>query len=125
MKWFLTPFFLLAQVPAPGPFMQGMALAPENDMTATQPIDPTLQPFVDTAVSDLAMRLSIDRSAIEVVSAQSVVWPDRSLGCPQPGLAYLQVQADGYRIELRVTGKVYSYHGGEGRGPFLCEHRPK
>jgi hypothetical protein len=40
-------------------------------------------------------------------------------------MVYPQVLAEGYRIELRVKGQVYAYHGGEGRGPFLCENPPK
>jgi hypothetical protein len=98
---------------------------PEVNVTSTQQVEPGLQPLIDAAITDLARRLSIDRSAIEVVSAQSVVWPDRSLGCPQPGMVYPQVLAEGYHIELRVNGQVYSYHGGEGRGPFLCENPSK
>jgi hypothetical protein len=35
---------------------------------------------------------------------------------------YPQVLSEGYRIELRVQNQIYAYHGGEGRGPFLCEH---
>ena len=94
-------------------------------MTPTTKIEPGLQQLIDTAIADLANRLSIDRNTVEVISAQSVVWPDRSLGCPQPGMVYPQVLAEGYHIELRVKGQVYSYHGGEGRGPFLCENPAK
>jgi len=94
-------------------------------MTSTLQIEPNLQSLIDTGTADLANRLSIDRNIVEVVSAQSVVWPDRSLGCPQPGMVYPQVLAEGYHIELRVKGQVYSYHGGEGRGPFLCKNPSK
>ncbi len=99
--------------------------AQEVNVTPTTKIDPGLQALIDTAAADLANRLSIDHSAVEVVSAQTVVWPDRSLGCPQPGMVYPQVLAEGYRIELRVKNQNYSYHGGEGRGPFLCENPSK
>ena len=94
----------------------------EVNVTTTLTIEPGMQALIDAATTDLAKRLSVTRDAIEVVSAQSVVWPDRSLGCPQPGMIYPQVLSEGFRIELRVKGQVYSYHGGEGRGPFLCEH---
>ena len=94
-------------------------------MTSTLEIEPGLQSLIDSATADLAKRLSISSDMIEVVSARSIVWPDRSLGCPQPGMGYLQVQADGFRIELRVNDQVYAYHGGEGRGPFLCDNPAK
>jgi hypothetical protein len=37
-------------------------------------------------------------------------WPDSSLGCPQPGMAYLQVITPGYLIVLRALGNDYMYH---------------
>ena len=90
-------------------------------MTTTLKIEPGMQSLIDAATADLMKRLSVTRDAIEVVAAQSVVWPDKGLGCPQPGMQYLQVQVDGFRIELRVDNRLYAYHGGGGRGPFLCE----
>jgi len=97
----------------------------EINMPPTLTIEPGMQALIDAAITDLMKRLSVTRDAIEVVSAQSVVWPDRSLGCPQPGMIYPQVLAEGYRIELRAKNQSYAYHGGEGRGPFLCEHPPE
>jgi hypothetical protein len=87
-------------------------------------IDPSsgLQPLVDQAIADLVDRMSVDPAEVEVAAAESVVWPDTSLGCPQPGMQYLQLLTDGFRIELRVKDRVYAYHGGRGRGPFLCEN---
>ena len=82
-------------------------------------------PLVEQARQDLAQRLDIAPAEIEVVSMESVVWPDSSLGCPQPGMAYTQVLRDGYRIQLRAGGKIYFYHGGGSRGPFLCENPAK
>lgn len=92
---------------------------------ATSQIEPGFQALIDTAIADLAQRLSIDRKTIEVISAQSVVWPDRGLGCPQPGMGYVQVLSEGFRIELRAKNQLYAYHGGGGRGPFLCENPPE
>ena len=38
------------------------------------------------AVDDLARRLNISPADIQVLDARAVVWPDRSLGCPRPGM---------------------------------------
>jgi hypothetical protein len=92
------------------------------NLTTTLKIEPGMQTLVDAAIADLMKRLSVTRDAIEVVSAQSVVWPDKGLGCRTPGMEYTQVQVDGFRIELRVNDQLYAYHGGGGRGPFLCEN---
>jgi hypothetical protein len=83
--------------------------------------DPALQSFVEPARADLARRLGVGAASIELIEARSVVWPDRSLGCPQPGVEYPQVRQEGLLIRFRVGGRVYQYHGGGGRAPFLCE----
>jgi hypothetical protein len=79
-----------------------------------------MDPRVAAALRDLANRLAIDESQIQLVLAEAVTWPDPSLGCPEPGMRYRQVPVDGYRILLRVADRVYAYHGGDGRGPFHC-----
>lgn len=84
-------------------------------------VEPGLEGLVDQAKKDLAQRLSVDMEQIELLAAESVVWPDSSLGCPEPGMAYLQVLQDGMLILLSVGGQAYEYHSGGSRGPFLCE----
>jgi hypothetical protein len=87
----------------------------------TNEIDRGLQPYIDIAVADLATRLSVDSSAIQVQSAVLKEWPDSSLGCPQPGMQYAQVQTDGSQIVLLAGGKQYRYHAGGSRPPFFCD----
>jgi hypothetical protein len=89
--------------------------------TLEMSLDPAIQNRVDMAIADLASRLSISTSEIKLVEATPVVWPDSSLGCPQPGMAYLQVPEDGLLIRLEVDGQIYPYHSGGTRNPFLCE----
>jgi len=81
----------------------------------------TLQPLIDVAIADLAQRLAIDPAAISVAQAMTVVWPDRSLGCPRPGMQYPQVPHDGFLIRLQAQGRTFAYHGGGARPPFLCD----
>jgi hypothetical protein len=76
---------------------------------------------VTQAKEDLAERLSIEVDQIQLVEFRAVVWPDASLGCPQPGMAYKQVPQDGGLIRLEVDGRLYEYHSGGSRAPFLCE----
>lgn len=101
----------------------------EETITVTKP-SPNRQPpnpqpsnpQVMQAIQDLAGRVGVSVDAITVISAEPVVWPDGGLGCPQPGMEYLQVQQDGMKIVLAVDGREYQYHSGETRGPFLCEN---
>lgn len=87
----------------------------------TTPVDPGLQSLVEMAKEDLAQRLSIPVAQINLTEAKAVVWPDTSMGCPQPGMAYLQIPEDGALIVLQVNGISYEYHNGGNRGLFLCE----
>jgi hypothetical protein len=85
------------------------------------PFDPALQQLVMQAEQDLARRLTISVEQIQLVEVQSVTWPDKGLGCPQPGMVYTQVQVDGLLIRLRAGNRLYEYHSGGNRAPFLCE----
>lgn len=81
-----------------------------------------MEPFVTEAVADLAARLDVDEATITVVLAEPVVWPDGAIGCPQPGVDYIQVQVEGSRTVLTHGQISYFYHGGGSQpGPFLCE----
>ena len=84
-------------------------------------IDPGLQPFIESAVADLASRLTVAAAAVTVTSATVVEWPDASLGCPAPGQLYAQVITEGALIVLAVDGTAYNYHAGRSGTPFLCE----
>ena len=91
----------------------------------TQPTQPPsssgMEGLIEKAKEDLAQRLSIAITEISLIEAKDVVWPNASLGCPQPGMKYKQVPEDGALILLRAQGVVYEYHSGGGRGLFLCE----
>lgn len=103
-QWTAVPLTTIAPVDLGS---QAVAAKPTADLP------PGLQVMVDQALADLSNRLSISSDNVEVVTAETVVWPDSSLGCPQPGMEYLQVQAEGARIELRVKDRIYDYHSGE------------
>ena len=90
-------------------------------MADTGSIDSTVQRVVEIATADLVARLGIDRSAVTVIAAKAMTWPDKSLGCPKPGMQYVQVQVDGALIELQAGGETYSYHSGDDGQPTLCE----
>jgi len=94
------------------------AAAPSQHPT---PIAPALAAQVDSAKADLARRRSVSTEMIGVVEVSSVVWPDGSLGCPRPGIAYPQIQVEGLLIRLSIGDQVFEYHGGGGKPPFLCE----
>lgn len=71
----------------------------------------------------LANRLGVDISAVAVLEQERVEWPDSSLGCPQPGTAYLTVITPGYRLLLEVDGERYPYHTDLGDTFIFCPAR--
>jgi hypothetical protein len=75
---------------------------------------------VKQSAADLAARLGIAVDTIASIEARSVVWPDRGVGCPQPGVAYIQVPTEGLFIRLRARGLLYAYHSRAGQAPFYC-----
>ena len=83
-----------------------------------------LQAVIDQARTDLVGRLGVTEDAIELVEAQTVRWPDSSLGCPEPGKYYLQALRPGTRVVLRAAGRLYHYHAGGNTKAFLCK-RPR
>lgn len=75
----------------------------------------------EAAIADLAAQQGVDPATITVVGEENVTWPDSSIGCPEEGMAYMQVLTDGVRLVLELDGVRYEYHAGGSRStPFLC-----
>jgi hypothetical protein len=124
----LTPSGSLYLVTTPGvevPTPLSAIAQEEVEMIPTAYVPPELQRWVDLARADLGERLAIDVEKIAVVETSEVVWPDGSLGCPQPEMRYTLVPVDGLLIRLAVGDQEYAYHSGGGRDPFLCEQTPE
>lgn len=80
----------------------------------------SLSQMVDAALDDAARHAKLDRSQLEVVSAEHVTWSDGSIGCPHPDQAYTQALVPGYRIRVRAGAEVLDYHSGRRGRPVLC-----
>jgi len=72
------------------------------------------------AIALLASETNTAEDQIEVVSAERTDWSDSSLGCPQPGRAYLTVITPGYRAILKAGSTLYEYHTNEGTMAIRC-----
>jgi hypothetical protein len=80
------------------------------------------QELLDEIIAGLAARVGVERAAVRVIRAEQVVWPDGSLGCPQPGMVYTQALVDGYHVVLEHGGKSYDYRATSSGSFFLCEN---
>jgi len=86
----------------------------------TVPAAPGLQTAIDAALADAARRTGLDPRALKVVGAETVIWPDGSLGCPEPGVVYTMAPVPGYRIRIESAGRVLDYHADRRGAPALC-----
>ena len=80
------------------------------------------QALIEKAKADLAQRLSVSETQINLVKIDQVIWPDASLGCPQEGMIYAQVQISGYLILLKYKGDEFEYHANIHGNTFYCEN---
>jgi hypothetical protein len=82
-------------------------------------IDPVAAELTALAQRQLADQLNLPVRRIRVVDVQAVVWPDTSLGCPQPDQLYSQMLVNGYRIVLEAAGERTIFHTDFDRA-FIC-----
>ena len=67
-------------------------------------MDAQAERMVALASEKLAGRLDVSVDEITLVRVQPVEWRDASLGCPKPGVDYIQVLTPGYVIKLEAGG---------------------
>ena len=75
---------------------------------------------INAAREDLAGRLNVQPTQIKVSAIKRTTWPDASLGCPQPGAQYRQIETPGFLIDLELGGNTYRYHTSL-KEVMLCE----
>jgi hypothetical protein len=85
---------------------------PQEDtaMTPVTPPDEASEKMVALVKGHLAQKLGIALDQIVLSDIKPVVWRDAGLGCPKPGIDYIQVETPGYNILLETGGNSYRYH---------------
>ena len=89
--------------------------------SAPTPANAAMQSVIEKAKEDLVQRLSISVAEINLIEITEVEWSDSSLGCPQPGMEYLQVITPGYLIRLEANETQYEYHSNKDTYVVFCE----
>jgi hypothetical protein len=106
----------------------------ERDPTVTQSVIPATIPtgeiplvkgevpqaILDAILKQIAGSASVGRDQVMIERAESVVWNDGSLGCPEPGMAYTQALVKGYWVVAEAAGKKYDFRVGSGGTFRLC-----
>jgi hypothetical protein len=73
------------------------------------------------ATETLSRYLSVAAEDLTLISLMAVEWRDSSLGCPQPGMNYIQVITPGYKAVFLYDGHTYHVHIANGRA-LVCEN---
>jgi hypothetical protein len=100
--------------------LANQASGPASVAATAQP-GPASNDQAELARQALAKELGVDAAAIRVAQIEEVEWRDSSLGCPKPGMNYLQVITPGYRIVLEAQGHSYEYHTDTGKRVVRCD----
>jgi hypothetical protein len=77
--------------------------------------------ILDAIVTDLTESEGLSKDGILVTRAESVLWPDGSLGCPKPDEMYTQAEVEGYWVVLEAEGQVFDYRVNKSGYFFPCE----
>jgi hypothetical protein len=78
------------------------------------------QAILDPILKEAAALAKVDRHQLVIVRAESVVWNDGSLGCPEPGMMYTQALVNGYWVVIEAAGQKYDFRVGRGGSFRLC-----
>jgi hypothetical protein len=80
--------------------------------------------ITDPVVAEIARVAGVPVAEVTIISAESVTFPDGSLGCPSPGMVYTQALVDGWKIVATAGGTTYDYRG-SGTKFRQCTPAPK
>jgi hypothetical protein len=72
------------------------------------------QAILDPILKEAAALAKLDREQLVIVRAESVMWNDGSLGCPEPGMMYTQALVNGYWVVIEAAGRTYDFRVGSG-----------
>ena len=78
------------------------------------------QRILDPILKEAATLAKVAREKLVIVRAESVVWNDGSLGCPEPGMAYTQVLVNGYWVVIDAAGQTYDFRVSRDGSFRLC-----
>ena len=67
------------------------------------------QAILESILKEAAALSKVDRDQLVIARAQSVVWSDGSLGCPEPGMMYTQALVNGYWVIIDAAGQTYDF----------------
>lgn len=113
-----------ATVPTLGAGQPALVPATPPAEGSAAPFDEDSKRMVELAQQALAREMSLQAADTTLITIAPVEWNDGSLGCPKPGMNYLQVITPGYLITLEAQGQRYEYHTDQ-RGTVVRCDQPR
>jgi len=77
--------------------------------------------FIAAVKVEIADDAGVSVNEVTIISAEALTFPDGSLGCPVPGLNYIQVQIDGFKVVGSAAGATFDYRGTSPSDITRCE----
>lgn len=98
---------------------------PVPQETAAPPVVEALPDAVMTSVMSTLQEnagITADATEVNLIRAEAVVWPDGSLGCPEPGVMYTQALVEGYWVVMEIDGETYDFRINDNGFAKLCNN---
>lgn len=117
---------LLGDDPFPDAIDPPLTLDDEDPAPAGTPVPPgaaesaNVEAALEPIVAAIADEVNGAPRDVTVVSATPEIWPDASLGCPQPDMLYAQVVTPGFRVVVDVGGEQIEFHADERGNVVRC-----
>lgn len=94
----------------------------EQDPQSINPLSYQPDSPAATAAATVAQQTGSLTEDVVIRSMEAVEFSDSSLGCPRPGMAYMQVITPGYKIVAEAAGKSFDVRVAGNRG-LICDQR--
>ena len=100
-----------APPPTPTPALTGETRSVQGEVP---------QGILDPILKEAAKLAKVGRDQLVIERAESVVWNDGSLGCPEPGMGYTQALVNGYWVVIKAANRTFDFRVGRGGSFRLC-----
>ncbi len=99
---------------------QAQEIAKAREEQAAKQYTSQEQEAIDLAISKVNQITPLSKDSVEHLKIRSIQWPDSSLGCPEPGVEYLQKVIPGYLVSFTSDEKIYSVNIGDNTA-IICD----
>lgn len=106
---------------SPTPLIGSVTSGPTSQTTDVAPVaGGDTAAYVQGAINTLASTLNVPAPSIALLSVNEAEWPDSSMGCSQPGQAYVQQVTPGLVIILKAGDSDYEVHTDRAQHYVVC-----